>query len=92
MATQDFVLLTAGDPSLLRQVELIIIDSHRRLYAAEGKPWSEPIAYQWLRYEDPMPVTRLAEGLHSLLRTRTNLDVEAVDKACAEARKRGFPN
>jgi hypothetical protein len=92
MATQDFVLLTAGDPSLLRQVELIIIDSHRRLYAAEGKPWSEPIAYHWLRYEDPMPVTRLAEGLHSLLRTRTNLDVEAVDKACAEARKRGFPN
>ncbi len=92
MATQDFVLLTAGDPSLLRQVELIIIDSHRRLYAAEGKPWSEPIAYQWLRYEDPMPLTRLAEGLHSLLRTRTNLDVEAVDKACAEARKRGFPN
>jgi hypothetical protein len=92
MATQDFVLLTAGDPSLLRQVELIIIDSHRRLYAAEGKPWSEPIAYHWLRYEDPMPVTRLAEGLHRLLRTRTNLDLEAVDKACAEARKRGFPN
>jgi hypothetical protein len=92
MATQDFVLLAAGDPSLLRQVELIIIDSHRRLYAAEGKPWSEPIAYHWLRYEDPMPVTRLAEGLHSLLRTRTNLDVEAVDKACTEARKRGFPN
>jgi hypothetical protein len=92
MATQDFMLLTAGDPSLLRQVELIIIDGHRRLYAAEGKPWSEPIAYHWLRYEDPMPVTRLAEGLRSLLRTRTNLDVEAVDKACAEARKRGFSN
>jgi hypothetical protein len=92
MATQDFLLLTAGDPSLLRQVELIIIDSHRRLYAAEGKPWSEPIAYHWLRYEDPMPVTRLAEGLRSLLRTRTNLDVEAVDKACAEARQRGFSN
>jgi hypothetical protein len=92
MATQDFVLLAAGDPSLLRQVELIIIDSHRRLYAAEAKPWSEPIAYHWLRYEDPMPVTRLAEGLRILLRTRTNLDLEAVDKACAEARKRGFPN
>jgi len=92
MATQDFVLLTAGEPSLLRQVELIIVDSHRRLYAAEGKPWSEPIAYHWLRYEDPMPLARLAEGLQKLLRARTNLDVEAVDKACAEARKWGFPN
>ena len=92
METQDFVLLTAGHPSLLRQVELIIIDSHRRLYEAKGKPWSEPIAYHWLRYEDPMPVTRLAEGLHSLLRSRANLDVEAVDKACAEAHKRGFSN
>ena len=92
MAAQDFDTLSSGDPSLLRQVELIVIDSHRRLYAAEGKPWSEPIAYRWLRYEDPMPVTRLAEGLQELLRTRTNLDVEAVDKACAEARKRGFPN
>jgi hypothetical protein len=92
MATQDFELLTAGEPSLLRQVELIVIDSHRRLYAAEGKPWSEPIAYDWLHYEDPMPVTRLAEGLQNLLRARTNLDVEAVDKACAEARKRGFSN
>jgi len=92
MAAQDFNTLSSGDPSLLRQVELIVIDSHRRLYAAEGKAWSEPIAYHWLRYEDPMPVTRLAEGLQELLRTRTNLDVEAVDKACAEARKRGFPN
>ncbi len=92
MATQDFELFTAGDPSLLRQVELIIIDSHRRLYEAKGKPWSEPIAYHWLRYEDPMPVTRLAEGLRRLLRERTILDAEAVDKACAEAHKRGFSN
>ncbi len=92
MATQEFASLAAGDPSLLRQVELIIIDSHRRLYEAKGKPWSEPVAYHWLRYEDPMPVTRLTEGLRSLLRSRANLDVEAVDKACAEARQRGFLN
>ena len=92
MATQDFVLLTAGEPSLLRQVELIIVDSHRRLHEAKGKPWSEPIAYHWLRYEDPMPVMRLAEGLRRLLRWRANLDLEAVDKACAEAHKWGFSN
>ena len=92
MATQDFELLTAGDPSLLRQVELIVIDGHRRLYEAQGKPWSEPIAYHWLRYEDPMPVTRLADGLRRLLRARTILDAEAVDKVCAEAHKRGLSN
>jgi len=92
MATQDFELLTVGDPSLLRQVELIVIDSHRRLYEAQGKPWSEAIAYHWLRYEDPMPVIRLAEGLRRLLRARTIPDAEAVDKACVEARMRGFSN
>ena len=92
MASQDFELLSSGEPSLLRQVEQIVIDSHRRLYEAQGKPWSEPIAYHWLRYEDPMPVIRLGEGLQKLLRSRANLDTEAVDKACAEAHKRGFPN
>jgi hypothetical protein len=92
MELQDFGVLSAGEPSLLRQVELIVIDSHRRLYAAEGKPWSEPIAYHWLHYEDPMPVTRLADGLRRLMRERSNLDGEAVDKACAKAQKWGFPN
>jgi len=92
MATQDFELLTAGEPSLLRQVELIVLDSHRRLYEAHGKAWSEPIAYHWLRYEDPVPVTRLAEGLRRLLRQRINVDAKSVDKACAEAHRRGFSN
>ncbi len=92
MAGQDFSVLTAGDPSLLRQVELIVLDGHRRLYEAQGRPWSEPIAYHWLRYEDPMPVARLADGVRRLLRTRINLDPEAVDKACAEAHKWGFPS
>jgi len=82
--------LAAGDPSLLRQVELIVLDSHRRLYLAKGKPWSEPIAYQWLHYEDAQPVARLADGLRRLLRQGVKVDGEAVDKACAEARRRGF--
>lgn len=92
MATQDFTNLTSGDPSLLRQVELIIIDGHRRLYEAKGKPWSQPIAYRWLHYEDPMPVARLAEGARSLVHSRINLDPQAVDNACAHARKMGFLN
>jgi hypothetical protein len=90
MAGQDFAVLTAGDPSLLRRVEMIVLDSHRRMHEAQGKPWSEPIAYHWLRYEDPMPVARLADGVRRLLRARIKLDPEAVDKACAEAHKWGF--
>jgi len=90
MALQDFSEMTAGDPSLLRQVELIVLDGHRRLYMADGKPWSEPIAYHWLHYEDAQPVARLAEGLRRLLRRRITVDAGAVDKACAEARRRGF--
>jgi hypothetical protein len=90
MALQDFTELTDGDPSLLRQVELIVLESHRRLYAEKGQAWSEPIAYHWLRYEDPMPVARLADGLRRLLLEGAAVDADAVDKACAYARNRGF--
>lgn len=90
MAIQDFTDLTAGEPSLLRQVELIVLESHRRLYAETGQAWSEPIAYHWLRYEDPIPVARLADGLRRLLLEGASLDGDAVDKACADARIRGF--
>jgi hypothetical protein len=92
MAGQDFITLTAGDPSLLRRVELIVLDSHRRLYAAGGLPWSEAIAYRWLHYEDPEPVARLADGVRRLLSEAAALDGDAVDKACAEAQKWGFSN
>jgi len=90
MALQDFSEMAAGDPSLMRQVELIVVEGHRRLYEAQGKPWSEPIAYHWLRYEDPHPLERLADGLRRLLRQGVKVDASAVDKACAEARRRGF--
>jgi hypothetical protein len=90
MAQQDFSEIAAGDPSLLRQVELIVLEGHRRLYEQKGKPWSEPIAYHWLHYEDAQPVARLAEGARRLLRQGIKLDGYAVDKACAEARRRGF--
>jgi len=92
MAVQDFAILTAGEPSVLRQVERIVVDTHRRLYEQSGRQWSEPTAYRWLRYEDPMPVARLADGVRRLLAEGAEVDVDAVDNACMEARKRGFSN
>ena len=92
MALRDFEVLSNGDPSLLRRAELIVLDGHRRMYVAQGKRWSEPIAYRWLHYEDPMPVERLTEGVQRLIGMGVDFDGDAVDKACAEARKRGFSN
>ena len=92
MVQQDFGTMSAGEPSLLRRVEGIVVESHRRLYAVQGRPWSRPIAYHWLRYEDPLPVARLLEGVKKLRRRGASFDAEAVEKACTEAGKRGFLN
>jgi hypothetical protein len=90
MGRQDFDLLIGS--GLLEQVEKIVVETHRMLYLAEGREWSRAIAYRWLRYEDPMPVARLAEGARRLRRRGGQFDPEAVDKACAEASKKGFLN
>ena len=90
MAAQDFSAIATGDHSLLRQVESIVVDSHRRLYLSEGKPWSRPVAYRWIRYEDPMPVARLVEAVERLERVGATFDREAVEKACTEAAETGF--
>lgn len=79
-----------ADSGLLRQVELVIVDAHRKSYEATGKPWSEPIAYRWLRYEDPDPVARLLEGSRKLRRRGVKFDSDAVDKALSTARQKGF--
>ncbi len=92
MVRQDFATVTAGEPSVLRRVEGIVIDSHRRLYAAQGRPWSAHVAYHWLRYEDPLPVARLRDGVKRLRRRGASFDAEAVEKACIEAGKYGFLN
>jgi hypothetical protein len=88
MGRQDFdVLVKSG---LLGQVEKIVVAAHRELYLAQGREWSRPVAYRWLRYEDPMPVTRLAEGAKKLRRRGGKFDSEAVEKACAKASQEGF--
>ena len=90
MTQQDFATVSAGEPSLLRQVEEIVVESHRRLYEREGRAWSKSIAYRWLRFEDPMPVVRLQDGLKELRLRAASVDPEAVDKVCKDAVKLGF--
>ena len=90
MAGREFSDLLDG--SLLRDVEEIVVDAHRRLYEAEGQEWSRPVAYRWLQYENSDPVGRLAEGVRRLRERGGNFDAAAVDKACAEASIRGFLN
>ena len=90
MARQDFSEIARGDPSLLVQVEAIVVEAHRELYAKEGRDWSPPAAYRWLRYEHPMPVERLLEGVEKPERAGATFDGGAVEKACAEGAARGF--
>ena len=90
MADQDFSDIAGGDTSLLGQVEAIVVEAHRGLYEREGKHWSRPVAYRWLRYENPMPVERLLEGVDKLETAGATFDGAAVEKACAEGVAKGF--
>jgi hypothetical protein len=90
MESQDYHALV--DSGLLFRVEEIVVETHRRLCEKQGREWSRPIAYRWLRYEDPAPVARLAEGTRKLRRRGAEFNSEAVEKACLEASKKGFLN
>ncbi|HVH64297.1 MAG TPA: hypothetical protein VNA65_11930 [Candidatus Dormibacteraeota bacterium] len=82
MARQDFSALV--ESGLLRTVERIVVEAVR----AQGL--SQTQAYDWLHYEDPDPVARLAEGVDKLRSRGAEFSAEAVDKACAKASKRGY--
>ena len=62
------------------------------MYEAQGHPgpWSKPVAYRWLRFEDPAPVARLREGLNELRSRAAGIDPDAVEKVSQEAVKGGF--
>jgi hypothetical protein len=46
--------------ALLEGVERLVVEEHRVLFAeALGQPWSPPVAYRWIRYEDPDPLGQL---------------------------------
>ena len=67
MARQPFERLLAGEPPLLGEVEAIVVAAHHDWYESSGRTdWTEPKAYQWLHYEDPDPVGRLADGVRRL--------------------------
>ena len=86
MGAQDFATLVGA--GLLRDVEQITIQA----YLATHPGASRPQAYHWLRYEDPDPIARLADGVRRLRKEGAKFDAEAVDKACAEASKLGYSN
>jgi hypothetical protein len=90
MEGQEFESLAGS--GLLEQVEQIVVEGHRNLSESDGLAWSPPMAYRWLRYEDPEPVRRLLEGAKMLRERGVDFDAGAVEKACAEASQKGFLN
>lgn len=86
MVKQDFSVLVAA--GLLRDVEQIVVTA----YLAAHPGASRPDAYRWMHYEDPDPVARLSDAVRRLGKAHAPFDEEAVDKACAEAAKVGYPN
>ena len=88
MADQDFAELVKS--RLLTDVEDIVIEAHKELFEREGVAWSRPIAYHWLRYENPDPVERLLDGVKRLRKRGAKFDADAVEKAWVKASKKGF--
>ena len=86
MAAQDFATLVRA--GLLKDVEMITV----RAYLGAHPRETPPHAYRWLRFEDPDPIARLADGVKRLRSEGAKFDAEAVDKACSEAAKLGFSN
>ena len=46
--------------SLLTALERLVVEEHRVLFGEVlGEAWSLPVAYRWIRYEDPDPIGQL---------------------------------
>ena len=86
MAGRDFDDLVGS--GLLKDVEEVVVDAYLSVHPGAARP----DAYRWLRYEDPEPVARLADGVRRLRRRGADFDARAVDKACAKAAIGGLSN
>lgn len=86
MAGEEFGRLVSS--GLLKDAEELVVAAYRGAHSGASRPQ----AYRWLRYEDPMPVERLRDGVARLMVERARFDAGAVDKACAKARKMGYSN
>lgn len=90
MAGQPFDLLIAGAPSLLAQVEDCVVAAHRQLWESRGLEWTPHTAYQWLHYEDPLPVARLSDGVSRLADAGASFDSGCVALAVDSGRQLGY--
>ena len=90
MRERPFTELVAGSPSLMALCERVVIKAHQALWLREGRQWSLPVAYRWLRYEDPMPVERLREGVERLAVFGAPFDAARVAAAEEVARGLGY--
>ena len=87
MREQPFEKIVGGEPGLLRMVEEAVVDAHRRWHQREHRPWTEPVAYRWLRYEDPDPIGRLEDGLRRLAAEGVEPDPARVRQAFVAAER-----
>lgn len=93
MAAQPFEDLIAGSPSspsLLSLVEDCVVSAHRQLWERRGLAWTPHAAYHWLRYEDPLPVARLSDGVRRLIQAGGSFDAGSVALAIDSARRLGY--
>jgi len=64
MRAQPFESVSSA---LLEGVERLVVEEHRVLFREVlGQPWSRPLAYRWIRYEDPDPIGRLIAATERL--------------------------
>ena len=69
---------------VLEAVERLVVEEHRVLYQEVlGEAWSRPVAYRWIRYEDPDPIGQL-------ILASERLDAEWRRHPEGAARRAGF--
>ena len=71
---------------LLTGVERLVVEEHRVLFGEVlGGAWSPPVAYRWIRYEDPDPIGQLI-----LATERLDAEWRQLPEAEAVARRAEF--